>query len=108
MKSWSSGTDSGETGSPVQNKIDFFVVHSDDVARVWKLGENVFGWRFQSWGPPDPSFDLDGCTGRSRDRRRLRLLDGSNLLHLLERHGHCVRIDIAEAKKIAAFRENQM
>jgi len=37
----------------------------------------------------------------------LTLLDGSNLLHLLERHGHRARIDIAEAKKIAAFRENQ-
>jgi len=37
----------------------------------------------------------------------LTLLDGGNLLHLLERHGHRARIDIAEAKKIAAFRENQ-
>lgn len=37
----------------------------------------------------------------------LTLLDGSNLLHLLERHGHRARIDLAEAKKVAAFRENQ-
>ena len=37
----------------------------------------------------------------------LTLLDGSNLLHLLERHGHRASIDIAEARKIAAFRENQ-
>jgi predicted enzyme related to lactoylglutathione lyase len=37
----------------VPNKIDFFVVHSDDVARARKFYENVFGWRFQPWGPPD-------------------------------------------------------
>jgi restriction system protein len=29
----------------------------------------------------------------------LTLLDGSNLLHLLERHGHRAKIDIAEARK---------
>jgi restriction system protein len=35
------------------------------------------------------------------------LLDGGHLLHLLERHGHRARIDIVEARKIAASRENQ-
>ena len=36
----------------------------------------------------------------------LTLLDGSNLLHLLDRHGHRAKIDIAEARKLAPFREN--
>jgi restriction system protein len=36
----------------------------------------------------------------------LTLLDGGNLLHLLEKHGRRARIDIAEARKIAAFRED--
>ena len=36
----------------------------------------------------------------------LTLLDGGNLLHLLDRHGHRARIDIAEARKLAPFREN--
>ncbi len=36
----------------------------------------------------------------------IKLLDGANLLHLLERHGHRARIDIAEARKIATSREN--
>jgi restriction system protein len=31
----------------------------------------------------------------------LTLLNGANLLHLLEKHGHSVRIDLQEAKKIA-------
>jgi restriction system protein len=31
----------------------------------------------------------------------LALLNGANLLHLLEKHGHAVRIDLQEAKKIA-------
>jgi restriction system protein len=33
------------------------------------------------------------------------LLDGGNLLSLLEKHGHRARIDLAEAKKIAAEQE---
>ena len=36
----------------------------------------------------------------------LRLLDGSNLLHLLESHGYRARIDLREAKQILAEREN--
>lgn len=32
----------------------------------------------------------------------LTLLNGANLLHLLEKHGHTVRIDLREAKKISA------
>lgn len=30
------------------------------------------------------------------------LLNGANLLHLLERHGHRAKIDIKEAKRIAS------
>jgi restriction system protein len=37
----------------------------------------------------------------------LTLLDGANLLHLLDRHGHRAKIDIGEARKTAAFREKQ-
>lgn len=35
------------------------------------------------------------------------LLDGGNLLSLLERHGHRARIDLAEAKKLAVAREER-
>lgn len=35
----------------------------------------------------------------------LTLLNGSNLLHLLEKHGHHAKIDLREAKKIIAERE---
>jgi restriction system protein len=34
------------------------------------------------------------------------LLDGGNLLSLLEKHGHRARIDLAEAKRIGIDREN--
>jgi len=30
------------------------------------------------------------------------LIDGNNLLHLLEKHGHQARIDLQEAKKLLA------
>lgn len=32
----------------------------------------------------------------------LTLLNGSNLLHLLEKHGHRAKIDLKEAKKLLA------
>lgn len=35
------------------------------------------------------------------------LLDGGNLLSLLERHGHKARIDLAEARKLGAAREER-
>jgi len=35
----------------------------------------------------------------------LTLLDGGNLLHLLEKHGHKARIDVKEAKRILAERQ---
>jgi restriction system protein len=37
----------------------------------------------------------------------LKLLNGSNLLHLLEKHGHSFRIDFKEAKKILADKEKE-
>ncbi len=36
----------------------------------------------------------------------LTLLNGSNLLHLLEKHGHKFKIDLKEAKKILADKDN--
>jgi restriction system protein len=38
----------------------------------------------------------------------LTLLSGSNLLHLLEKHGHHAKIDLREAKKIIAEKERQL
>lgn len=38
----------------------------------------------------------------------LTLLNGSNLLHLLEKHGHHAKIDLREAKKIIAEKEGQL
>lgn len=32
--------------------LDFFAIHADDVPRARHFYEQVFGWRFQAWGPP--------------------------------------------------------
>ena len=37
----------------------------------------------------------------------LTLLNGSNLLHLLEKHGHHAKIDLKEAKRILAEKDKQ-
>ncbi len=35
------------------NNIDRFAIHADDVSRARRFYENVFGWKFEAWGPPD-------------------------------------------------------
>jgi predicted enzyme related to lactoylglutathione lyase len=46
------------TGAPrmldlMPNNIDRFAIHADDVSRARRFYENVFGWKFEAWGPPD-------------------------------------------------------
>lgn len=35
------------------NNLASFAIHADDVQRCRRFYESVFGWRFESWGPPD-------------------------------------------------------
>jgi uncharacterized protein len=35
------------------NNIAHFDVQADDVERARRFYEQVFGWRFEAWGPPD-------------------------------------------------------
>src|SRR5258707_1638800 len=35
------------------NNISAFAIHGDDLARARLFYEQVFGWRFESGGPPD-------------------------------------------------------
>ena len=34
------------------NNLSFFAIHADDVDRGCRFYEQVFGWRFEPWGPP--------------------------------------------------------
>lgn len=34
------------------NNVKHFSINADDVSRARSFYENVFGWKFQSWGPP--------------------------------------------------------
>jgi uncharacterized protein len=34
------------------SNLAFFAVHADDLPRARRFYENVFGWRFEPWGPP--------------------------------------------------------
>jgi hypothetical protein len=38
-------------------------------------------------------------------RKPITLLSGSNLLHLLEKHGHHAKIDLRDAKRILAEKD---
>jgi predicted enzyme related to lactoylglutathione lyase len=35
------------------NNVAFFAVHADNLPRARRFYENVFGWKFEPWGPPD-------------------------------------------------------
>ena len=35
------------------NNLAHFAINADDTARAWHFYENVFGWKFWAWGPPD-------------------------------------------------------
>ena len=35
------------------NHVRHFAVHADQVERARSFYENVFGWRFEPWGPPN-------------------------------------------------------
>lgn len=35
------------------NNLRHFAINCDDVARAKRFYENVFGWKFSAWGPPD-------------------------------------------------------
>lgn len=35
------------------NQIAHFAIHADDVERAKAFYAEVFGWRFEAWGPPD-------------------------------------------------------
>ena len=35
------------------NNVSHFAIHAGDVGRARTFYENVFGWSFEEWGPPD-------------------------------------------------------
>jgi len=35
------------------NNLAHFAINADDTARARGFYQNVFGWEFQAWGPPD-------------------------------------------------------
>lgn len=35
------------------NHVAHFAINADDVERARSFYENVFGWQFHEWGPPD-------------------------------------------------------
>jgi predicted enzyme related to lactoylglutathione lyase len=39
-------------GEAVHHNVVHFAIHADDVERARRFYEQVFGWRFEAWGPP--------------------------------------------------------
>jgi len=34
------------------NNVSHFAINADDLKRARRFYENVFGWKFEAWGPP--------------------------------------------------------
>jgi len=67
----------------VPNHVRHFAVHADQVERARSFYENVFGWRFEPWGPPNfylirtgPAEDR-GLQGALQERQQT--LNGSGM-----------------------------
>ena len=45
------------------NNVLHFAIHAEDVERARLFYEQVFGWRFEAWGPPDFYRILTGTQG---------------------------------------------
>lgn len=35
------------------NNLSHFAINADDMKRARRFYENVFGWKFEAWGPPN-------------------------------------------------------
>ena len=46
----------------IATNLAHFAINADDVARGRRFYERVFGWRFESWGPPDFLIIATGTT----------------------------------------------
>lgn len=56
------------------SNIQHFAINADDLSRARNFYEEVFGWRFQPWGPPD-FFQIEtgpnGIRGALQKRREI-------------------------------------
>jgi predicted enzyme related to lactoylglutathione lyase len=59
------------------NHVSHFAINADDLPRARRFYENVFGWRFEPWGPPGFYLihtgppDDHGVQGAMQKRREL-------------------------------------
>ncbi len=59
------------------NTVQHFAINADDLPRARAFYEQVFGWRFEAWGPPDffqivsGTEDAPGIRGALQKRRSI-------------------------------------
>ena len=59
------------------NNVSHFAINADDLKRARRFYENVFGWKFEAWGPPGfylihtGASDEPGVLGALQQRREL-------------------------------------
>ena len=67
----------GNTPGKVANNVEHFTINADDVARARKFYAQVFGWKFEPWGPPDyfsittGNKENPGISGALHERREI-------------------------------------
>ena len=67
----------GKTPEKVANNVEHFTINADDVARARKFYAQIFGWKFEPWGPPDyfliatGNKENPGISGALHERREI-------------------------------------
>ena len=68
---------SGKTAEKVANNVEHFTINADDVTRARRFYSQVFGWKFEPWGPPDyfliatGNEEKPGISGALHERREI-------------------------------------
>ncbi len=80
------------------NHVAHFAIHADDLARARAFYENVFGWKFEEWGPPD-FFLIQTGVGEDQGLRgslqkRMEPINGNGMI------GYECSISVADVKAI--------
>jgi predicted enzyme related to lactoylglutathione lyase len=67
----------GKTPEKVANNVEHFTINADDVARARRFYAQIFGWKFEPWGPPDyfrittGNQENPGISGALHERREI-------------------------------------
>jgi len=87
------------------SQVAHFAINADDVSRARRFYENVFGWRFQAWGPPG-FYMLDNESAAAAVALRGSLQKRREIMAGVPMHGFECTISVTDIHAAAAAVES--